>query len=295
MSFYAPLSEPVARLDLLNGQPNLVAAHSARRISYYAAADGQPHGARPLQAPSDYHGEAWQTFLLSLRAPNHATLPIVQIPHAQIHTSEDGLQCLYLLDDSLILESDQHAAALLSPSQVRAQPLRALAFDRMLGFCAAVDVRGVVQTFQQNAPMSQFELGLQMESAVCSVHVTAGGGALWAGDGTQVVVCDLNGGVRKRWPMHYPIAQIAYGSSGKLFATADVEGVLRLYDGAGNLRHQRHSADLLRELGCAVGTVSRISALAVSNGGRVAFVADPWLCCVDTEQMQPLPRQPRLL
>lgn len=298
-------NQAVHRLDLLPGQPPLLAAWMPRgRVYYFDQETGaqvaeQTIPDAPAPARSD---DAWQTFAAGLTAPNKAYLPHVRTALGDLHVSSDGrLRLVHVPPTDLFLELEGKEIRLDTGEAVR---LSAVGLDRLMGLVAALDETGALRLFQQHIPLGAFALGLEpVEGLPTGVAVAQGGGSIFASDGRQIVLTDSGGGVKKRLEAHYTVGRIACAPDGRLLATTDLDtNVIRVYNGADlSPAYQRHAVDLLAAahqvqlIADEPPGLGALNALAMGTKGALAFALGGVICASATAEMTALPRARKLL
>jgi hypothetical protein len=298
-------NQAVQRLDMLTGQPPLLAVWMARgRVYYFDQQTGAQVGERtipdvPAAARTD---DVWHSFAAGLVAPNKAYLPYVRTALGDLRSSSDGrLRLVYAPPAALALELEGKDIALDTGAAAR---LRAVALDRLMGLVAALDENGLLHLFQQHIPLGAFDLGLRLGDGLpLAVVVAQGGGAVFASDGRQLVLTDSSGAVSRRLEAHYTIGHIACAPDGRLLATTDLDtNVIRVYNGADlTPTHQRHAVDLLaaaRQVQLMADeppALGALNALTLGSKGKLAFALGGMVCVSATSELNALPRARRLL
>ncbi len=296
-------NQAIQRVDILPGQPSVVAAWVGReRVLYFDLESGNPAGEAAYRAPAGEPRQSarWQEFVTGLVAPNGAPLPFVRAGGAAIHTTEDGRMRLYHIGADLFLETEGKEIRL----ETGEVAFIAVGLDRFLGLVAALDDNYRLTIYQQHIRVGIFEPGLQAgEYAQPVVAVANGGGAIFVSDGRQVALLDSGGRVRRRLNAHYFIGRLACSPNGRLIATSDAEtGVIRVYSGVDfTPTHQRHALDLLQEatqiqlIEDIPPGAAGVAALSVHNSGDLAFAVGGMICATHVKQMTALPRPQALL
>jgi hypothetical protein len=298
-------NQAIRRLDIIEGEPDLLAAWSRRdRVLYYEVETGTPRGERLLEIPDtdERDSEAWRNFVAELKAPNSGHLPLVQTPRLTVHTTDDGRMRLYTLgENELYLENDGKEIKLESGE---ADAFPALALDRFLGLSAALDTGGKLHVYQQHITVGAFDLGLNMSDELRpEVAISRGGGSIFVTDGQTIVLTDSGGQVRKQLKAHYFIRRMSCSPDGRYLVTADMDpGVIRVYEGAElALTHQRFAIDLVAEatqvqlLADLPPATVALSALTIDSEGRIALSLSGVICMTDLTFMDELPRPQPLL
>lgn len=298
-------NQAVQRLDILPGQPPLLAAWMRRgRVYYFDLKTGAQVGERsidetPAAARAD---DAWQAFAAGLTAPNKVFLPHVRTALGDVYSSSDGrLRLVHVPPADLFLELEGREIPLDTGAAAR---LSAVDLDRLLGLVAALDETGLLRLYQQHIPLGAFDLGLRPADGLpVSVAVAQGGGAVFASDGRQIVLTDSSGAVRKRLDAHYAVGRIACAPDGRMLATTDLDtNVIRVYSGADlTLSHQRHAVDVLaaaRQVQLIADeppALGALNALALGGKGALAFALAGMVCASATSALNALPQTRRLL
>ncbi len=298
-------NQAVQRLDILPGQPPLLAAWLRRgRVYYFDLKTGAQAGERSFdETPAAARGDdAWQAFIAGLAAPNKACLPYVRTALGDIYSSSDGrLRLVHVPPAGLFLELEGKEIPLDTGQAAR---LSAVDLDPLLGLAAAVDESGLLRLFQQHIPLGAFDLGLKpAENLPVSVAVAQGGGAVFASDGRQIVLTDSSGAVKRRLDAHYTVGRIACAPDGRLLATTDLDtNVIRVYNGADlTATHQRHAVDVLAAaqqvqlIADEPPALGALNALVLGGKGALAFALAGVVCASATSELNALPRARKLL
>jgi hypothetical protein len=300
-----PTTRIIRRLDILPGKPPLLAVWTRfNEVSYFDLRDGLAQGDATFTPPDDpdREGDAWQTFVGTLKSSNKATIPFLRNGDMTLFSSADAHLRLYHTGNAdLYLEEEGEEAQLDAGG---ASSFVALAFDPLLGVAAALDEAAKLHIYQQNIPVGVFETGLTLQSELQpSLAIAHSGGSIFASDGQKLVLIDNGGKVLKTLDAHYYIGQIACSPNGNRLATSDLEaGVIRVYSGAELIpMHQRYAADLLERAQMENGQQidipegAALTALAINNQGVLAFALSGCVCVSETGYMDALPRPQRLL
>ncbi|MDX1993243.1 MAG: hypothetical protein SF029_12695 [bacterium] len=295
----------VQALDILDGQPPLLAAWSRRdRVAYYDLDTGTQIAETVLRTlPKEKRqGEDWQLYLSELVAPNGAFLPHVRTTGLTIYTTDDGRMHLYYAGDTnLFLYAEGKEIAL---DVAEAEEFRALALDRFLGLNAALAEDGKLHLYQQHIRVGAFDVDLHLQQDVMpGLAISRGGGSIFVTDGSRIVLTDSSGKPRKTLDTHYFIGKMVCSPSGRHLVTSDLEsGVLRVYSGSDlTLLRQRFAVDLLARaeqvqlMADPPPSSVALSALAVDNRGVVAFALGGVICASSITEMDELPRPQKLL
>lgn len=298
-------NQAIQRLDLLDGQPPLLAAWSRRdRVAYYDLETGAPFGETTLSAaPAQTRQDPiWQVFLSALKAPNEAALPLVRTPLADVFTTEDGRIHLYHTPGSrLFLETEGKEISLETDN---AQRFPALVLDRFLGLCAALDEKAHLHVYQQHMRVGVFDLGLSAgEDRRYTLAISRGGGAIYASDGRVIVLTNSTGQVIRRISTYYLVGEMACSPDGHYLVASDMDtGVLRVYKGGDlSLIHQRFAIDLIAQatqlqlIADLPPVKAALSALTIDNDGNLAFAMSGVICMTNIAYMDSLPRPENLL
>lgn len=298
-------NQAVQRLDILPGQPPLLAAWMPRgRVYYFDQETGAQAGEHTLpDSPAPARSaDSWQTFAAGLVAPNKTYLPRVRTALGDLHISSDGrLRLVHVPPAELFLELEGKDIRLDTGDVAR---LSAVGLDRQMGLVAALDETGRLRLFQQHIPLGAFDLGLSLTDGLpAAVVVAQGGGAIFASDGHQIVLTDSSGAVSKRLEAHYTVGRVACAPDGRLLATTDLDtNVIRVYHG-GDLTpaYQRHAVDLLAAahqvqlIADEPPALGALSALALGSKGNLAFALGGVICASDVAEMTALPQARKLL
>lgn len=299
-------NQAVQRLDILEGDPALLAAWSRRdRVAYYDLETGTPRGEVSLDFPAetDRSSEAWTAFAAELKAPNDAYLPVVRGPRFTVYITDDGRMRLYD-DGDAALSLAEAGEDEIKLDMDGASGIAALALDRFLGLSAALDRDGKLHLFQQHIRVGAFDLDMKLEPDLRpALAISRGGGAIYVTEGRHIILTDSSGSVRKRIAAHYFVRQMTCSPDGRYLITGDMEtGVIRVYDGAELIpTHQRFAIDLLAEatqiqlLADLPPPSVALSALTINNKGQLAFSLAGVICVADLSQMDELPRPQVLL
>lgn len=293
-------NQAIGRLDLLPGEPALLAAWTRRdRVTFFDIATGvqvADYTLRFIDA-NDRQGEHWVTFVTGLAAPNKAHLPYVQVGQVEIHTSADGKLRLYRVNEAnLYLEANGREIKLEADANTE---FVAAALDRDLGTIAALDASGKLHIFQQHIRVGAFDIGLQSPDGWQPlIAISDGGQAIFISNGEKIVLTNSGGTVVKEMNVHYFMNAMVCSPDGKRLLTSDIEsGVVRVYQGDDLLpTHQRHAIDLLMEatqvqlLADLPPLSVALSALALNDAGTLAFAISGVLCVTDVAELDVLPR-----
>lgn len=298
-------NQAVQRLDILSGQPPLLAAWTARgRVYYFDQETGLQVGEHTLpDLPAlTRDDDAWQAFVAGLMAPNQAYLPRVRTALGDLYISSDGrLRLIHVPPTELFLELEGKEIRLDTSNAAR---LSAVGLDRQMGLVAALDETGRLHLFQQHIPLGLFDLGLSLVEGLPSALVVAqGGGAVFVSNGQQIVLTDSSGAVRKRRETHYTIGRIACAPDGQLLATTDLDtNVIRVYHGADlTPAYQRYAVDLLAEahqvqlIADEPPALGALSGLALGSKGVLAFALGGVICVSNVNELTALPQARKLL
>ena len=297
-------NQAIQHLDILNGTPSVLAAWSRKdRVAFYDLDSGAALGERTFTDPTvdSRQDDSWQEFVGNLVAPNKAYLPIVQTDDVHIYTTDDGRMRLYYDNASgLFLENDGKEVTL----EVKADSFQTIALDRFLGLSALLDDSGQLHMYQQHIRVGAFNLDLKTDGDLrYALAISRGGGAIFATDGTSLVITNTSGQVRKRMETHYFIGEMTCSPDGKYVITSDIDtGVLRIYRGTDlTPLYQRFAIDLLASA-TQVQLIAdlppwqvALSALTINNEGVIAFAMAGVVCVSGIKSMDNLPRPRRLL
>lgn len=297
-------NQAIQHLDILNGTPSVLAAWSRKdRVAFYDVDSGAALGERTFTNPTvdSRQDDSWQEFVSNLVAPNKAYLPIVQTDNVNIYTTDDGRMRLYYDNNSgLFLENDGKEVAL----EVKAESFQTLALDRFLGLSALLDDSGQLHMYQQHIRVGAFNLELKTDGDTrYALAISRGGGAIFATDGSSIVITNTSGQIRKRMETHYFIGEMTCSPDGKYIITSDIDtGVLRVYRGTDlTPLYQRFAIDLLASA-TQVQLIAdlppwqvALSALTINNEGVIAFAMAGVVCVSGIDSMDNLPRPRRLL
>lgn len=293
--------EFISQLDILTGTPNVLCAWIENNyVVFYDLDSGAQLERRQIVSPSpasaeyERSGDAWTDFLASLRAPNGAFLPLVRLGTLTVHTTTNG-QRLY--DDGYGLK---HVTA--SGEEVAADggnlPFVSVAQGYSAGVVAALDEGGQLRIYKGEALVGQFDVGLQVAVDILpEVVLSADGGAIFASDGWRVVRVDGAGTVVKTLTFTYYVGRIGCSPDGTLCVTSDNEsGVMRVYQGETmTFAYQKYALDLFAaaepvQLLADVPTPRlAVTALAVGDGGVLAFAIDGIITVTTVDAMQKIP------
>ncbi len=309
MAWRVLLSErPIHRIDFLYGKPPLVAAwtnvteagaHARARVAFLDLSSGARVDERTLDLPpsADADPDAWQSFLITLTAPNRDTLPYVRAGQMILFSAPDGaLRLLASGTDDLILFRSG------APTRIPlTKPPVALAFDPISGLIAALDRGSRLYLYRGETALGAFDTPLKMQDDLEPIiALPEGASFIVLTDGRQICVLDLNGGVTRSLELHYPLGRLAIAPDGKQLITTDLEShVLRIYTADLILTHQRFAIDLLADskraqlLGGAAASESAVGAAALTNKGTLAFALGGALCVTSIGRMKVLPSRGR--
>ncbi len=309
MAWRVLLSErPIHRIDFLYGKPPLVAAwtnvteagaHARARVAFLDLSSGARVDERTLDLPpsADADPDAWQSFLITLTAPNRDTLPYVRAGQTILFSAPDGaLRLLASGTDDLILFRSG------APTRIPlTKPPAALAFDPISGLIAALDRGGRLYLYRGETALGAFDTPLKIQDDLEPIiALPEGASFVVLTDGRQICVLDLNGSVTRSLELHYPLGRLAIAPDGKQLITTDLEShVLRIYTADLILTHQRFAIDLLADskraqlLGGAAASESAVGAAALTNKGTLAFALGGALCVTSIGRMKVLPSRGR--
>ncbi len=295
-------NQAIQHLDILPGKVTLLAAWTQRdRATYFDLENGIEMGEHVHKAVGR-QSDKWPEFVASLAAPNGTPLPYIRTAQFALYTSDDGRMRLYrMAGDELLLEIEGQEVKIELTTKGE---IAVLGLDRFMGVIAVLDSKGKLHIYQQHIRVGAFDLKLTLnDESQLSLAIASGGTAIFVSDGTELVIVDTAGQVKKRQKVHYYVGRIACSPNGKLLATSDPEtGVIRVYDGADLMpTHQRHAMDLLQDasqlqliadlppFNAAPGT------LAIDDKGRVAFSISGVICATELKHLDALPRPQVLL
>jgi hypothetical protein len=295
-------NQAIQQLDILPGKVSLLAAWTQRdRASYFDLENGVEMGEHQHKAVAR-QSEKWPEFVASLVAPNGTPLPVIRTAQFTLFTSDDGRLRLYrFAGNELLLEMEGQEVKIELATK---SDLVTLGLDRFMGVIAALDRKGKLHLYQQHIRVGTFDLKLTPnDEPLFSLAIASGGAAIFVSDGSELVLTDTAGQVKKRQKVHYFVGRIACSPNGKLLATSDPEtGVIRVYSGTDLIpTHQRYAMDLLQDapqlqliadlppFNAAPGT------LVIDDKGRLAFSISGVICVTELKHLDALPRPQPLL
>ncbi len=300
-------NQAVQSLAILHTEekPLLAAWLHRERVAFFDLSTGTPQAEQDIHAPSATSSRdslAWQTFLTTLRAPNDAFLPTIQLDALTIYLTDDGRMRLYHLGaDALILDNDGQEVSMEAAGVTR---FVTLSLDRFLGLSAAIDQDGKLHVFQQHIHVGAFDLNLTLTPYIQPhVAMARGGSAIYVSDGQCIVRTDSSGIIHKRLDTYYNIRQMVCSPDGRYVMVNDTDnGVIRVYNGADLApTHQRFAIDLVAEatqvqlMADLPPTFVAPTTLTCDDSGLVAFSMAGVICVSHISFMDELPRPQPLL
>jgi hypothetical protein len=289
--------QPLHAVHFLAGDPPLLAVWlSPSEVWYYGVLDGAYYGEAQivLPHPLDLVSESWRDFVVSLYAPNDAYLPHVDSGDVTISTSYDGrVRLCWERGARLMLDMDGQRAVLAAQRDV---PFVAVAMDRDLGTVAALDAARTVYFYQQHVYVGRYTL--TEISGSPRLFVPDAAGQIVIAHETGITVVDSAGQVQATLAATTPIGYAACSPEGEFIAMADRDTpLLRICDAQLQTLYQGSARDLFQEthalqlLPCELSPISRVTALAVSDVGDLAFALEGSVVCTSVDVLPAVPRQ----
>lgn len=300
MNWRLRLSEhPVKSLQIIPGDPALVAVWTvADRVQCFDLSTGASYDPLPIVPPRDLFldGEAWRSFLETLRAPNGAYLPVVDLGYMVIYTSYDGrLRVYWGRGDRLVLDVDGRHTLLPQPGGV---PLAAVALDRELGTVAALSTDAVLHFYQQCVFVGAYPVVFGGGSPPVVLLPDAADVAFLV-DETGLQAIDMMGRVvhNQHLPLHG--GMVGCSPDGDRLVVAE-QGTLRVYNSELRLIRQGNAYDLvtratpLQLFDELPSSDSGVQGTAIADDGTLIITLDGIVCRTQISEFSPLP-QPRTL
>lgn len=287
----------IHRLDILHGTPNVLCVWgSPLRPTFFDLSVGAVLGHLQLAPPSaDRSSPEWALFLAGLCAPNGKPLPYVRLSKLILRSTQDGMLRVYDDGHGLTSVLDGNAQGLGSANNSYVS----VGVAALTGVIAALDERGRLTLYKGQQPIGTFEIGLQPENGVLPELVISGDGeAIFATDGIRIVCVDARGQVLHSKQMHYFVSRIACSPDGALCATTDSDtSIIRVYRGNTlTFSHQKFAIDLyaaappMQLLEALATPRLGVSALAIDNGGNLAFSIEGFVTVSHLNSMDNLTR-----
>lgn len=300
MNWRLRLSEhPVKSPQIIPGDPGLVAIWAAAdRVQCFDLSTGASYDPLPIVPPRDLFldGEAWRSFWETLRAPNGAYLPVVDLGDMVIYTSHDGrLRVYWERGDRLMLDVDGRHTLLLQPGGM---PLAAVALDRELGTVAALSTDAVLHFYQQCVFVGAYPVALGSGSPPVVLLPDAADVAFLV-DETGLQAVDMTGRVVHNQRSPLPGGVAACSPGGDWLVVAE-QGTLRVYNSELRLVRQSSAYDLiarttpLQLFDELPSSESAVQGIAVADDGTLIITLDGIVCRTQISEFSPLP-QPRTL
>ncbi len=295
MNWHLRLSEkPLHAVQMLDGDPPLLCAWTAQdAVWFYAQEDGIYYGGFDLSdAPDDLRSKSWRDYLEGLRAPNGAYLPLVNLGHTVVLTSNDGRLHVYQRDNhQLILDVDGQQTTLDREGDAA---LLSVGLDRELGTIGVLSDDNRLHIYQQHIYLGAY----RVEQDTGKVYVPDKSGTVVLVGKQQIQVFDTAGHIQHQVDASIGAAACAPDGGRLMVADQDVlsaynarlrlvrqQSVLPLLDASMPVDHEADNDSLLPPTP---------EALSLSNTGKMAFALGGLICCTHVNQMPALP-QPRKL
>lgn len=290
---------PIQAVYFLAGDPLLLAVWlSLSEVQFYDVENGTYYATAQLALPTlrDLTGGAWHEYVSTLIAPNGAYQSRLDTGDMEIITSYDGhLRLCWERHVRLVLDMDGERVVLRSPHQ---EPFVAVALDRDLGTVAALDAAHTLHFFQQHVyvghyPIINFEI-----SGMPALFVPDVSGRAVLVHEMGMIVIDQVGQVQAAMTTAAPIDRVACSPGGNFIVAADRDGpVLRVYDSRLQALYQGSAYDVfdathaLQLLPRVLLPANRITGLAVTDEGDLAFSLAGSVCCSTLDVLPAVPRQ----
>lgn len=300
MSWRAYLVErPIRSVDILAGKPSLLAVWlRSDQVTFLDLQTGVTRGEITIaKPPQERSGDAWQTFLNSLKAPNDVMLPVAKAGSLTLLNSPNG-QFRVLRTGTASLS--YYADAKETPLELKegVTDLAAIDVDRSFGLVAALDTAGTLHLFQQQLYVGSYPTGLTIEPELRpDLTITGNGASVFVSNGKQIAVYNAAGKLKRKLDIHYTMGMMRPSSNGKVVVTTDLDNsVVRIYHGETfALMYQRFAVDLIAEARRIVITpgpafpAGAIGSIAVNTRGVLAFTVGGVVCVTSVSRFKPLP------
>ena len=264
-------------------------------INYYHVENGALFYTRQVvSSPEPLHGENWETYLDSLRAPNQLPLPYVRTHNTLLYFTMDGKQTV--VDDGLGLQVLVHKT--LHPfSQIHAEMLT-MTVDYKSGIIAVLGESGRLYLFRENIPLGEYALPIPLKKGILpDLFMSENAQHIFICDGNYLVVYNRDGVLQLKHSFSYTVGKIACSPNGQMLITSDSQnGVLRVYVG-GQFRfsYQKFAIDLYakaKQIQLLAGfptSFTAVSGLTIQDDGMFAFSMGGIVVRTHTDYMEEIP------
>jgi WD40 repeat protein len=280
----------IEHLDILTGTPALLAVWSRRdRIAFYDLESGALIAEKTLEPPpfSQEDSPDWQIFLDTLKAPNHAALPVVSTADVTIYSAQNGY--LYHWDGTILEWVIHNERKTLDAKDART--FTAVDLDPSGCLAVAVDEKGRLYLYRPEKEVTVRDFNLSR------IKVIHDGEAIFGREGQDILRLDGDGRVQASLHAAYTIGHIAVSPDGHYLVLSDNDsGVIRVYDGQTlKQTHQRFAVDLLEDatqvqlIADLPPALVALSALVLDDDGVLAFGISGFLCISHLDDLDRLP------